>query len=318
MPVNGVLFLHADLDALPIGYLRLVMGYRKDIELYSTQSLLFRNRPFDPWVARNGSSMQSDALKRIVDMTEREVCFIGVTSRFGGQYGLRWNGLTSCYDRQRDNVHSRMSDRAIERYVSLQSSRDSDGWTMMGSDSIDGQMVNVLIAESVAADESERPRLYDAIDRARFGLRGKTTFVRYSLASGVPLTTEESLALLEEALTQIDRAYTKQDIIDLYELMTRELRRAGRDAEALQVLWKAVELKPAWRNELLPPLISELFGADREADVRRLARLHPDFAVIDEIYDFYTANREAEGFGLSLKREGIELYLFADGTFEVR
>jgi hypothetical protein len=318
VPANGVLFLSGDLDALPIGYLRLVTGYREDVAIYSTKSLVFRDRPFDPWVVRNDADMQSEALQRFVDQSDQEVCVVGIQSRFGDRYGLRWNGLTSCYDRDRDGVYSSVSDRAIKRYLALQSSRDWDGWTMMGADSIDGQMVHVLLAESFTADESERPHLYEAIDRARFGLRGKTAFIRYSLDAGVPLATEESLALLEEALTQKDRAYVKQDMIALYQLMERELRRAGRDDEALRVLWRAVELKPAWRNALLPPLLSELFGAKRVYDVHRLARLDPDFAVIDEIYDFYTANREVEGFGLNLKREGLELNLFADGTFEVR
>lgn len=316
VPANGILLLHADLDALPVGYVRLVLGYRPDVDIYSTQSLLFRDRPFDPWEVRDEESRQA-ALIRIVNETQRDVCFIGIKGRFGNRLGLRWNGLTACYDRERKEVYSRVTDQAIERYIALQSSRDADGWTMMGADSIDGQMVHVLVAESFFASEEERPRLYEAIDRARYGLRGKLAFIRYSLDAGVALSTDQSLALLEEAQRQADRAYVKQDLIDLYQLAARELERAGREDEAWQMLWRGVAVKPAWRNELLPRVLTELFAAGREAELRNLAALDSDFKVLEEIYDFYVANRDQEGFGLTMKREGLTITLQRDGTFRI-
>jgi hypothetical protein len=317
VPANGILLLHADLDALPVGYVRLVLGHRPDVDIYSTQSLLFRKRPFDPWIVRNEESRQA-ALIRLVDDTQRDVCFIGVKGRFGNRFGLRWKGLTACYDRERKEVISRVTDQAIERYIALQSSRDADGWTMMGADSIDGQMVHVLTAESFFASEDQRPRLYEAIDRARNCLRGKVAFIRYSLDAGVPLSTDESLTLLAEAHRQADRAYVKQDLIDLYQLSARELERAGRADEAWQMRWRAVEVKPTWRNELLPKVLTELFRARREQELHMLMALDPDFAVLGEIYDFYVANRDQEGFGLTMKREGMLLTIKADGTFEIR
>jgi len=317
VPANGILLLHADLDALPVGYVRLVLGNRPDVEIYSTQSLLFRKQPFDPWMTRDEGSRQA-ALIRLVDDTQRDVCFIGVKGRFGNRFGLRWHGLTSCYDRERKEVTSGVTDQSIERYIALQSFRDADSWTMMGADSIDGQMVHVLTAESFFASEDERPRLYEAIDRARNGLRGKVAFIRYSLDAGVPLSTDESLALLAEAHRQADRAYVKQDLIDLYQLTARELERAGRADEAWQMRWRAVEVKPTWRNELLPEVLTELFNAKREQELRTLMALDPDFAVLGEIYDFYVANRDREGFGLTMKREGVLLTIKADGTFEIR
>jgi hypothetical protein len=134
----------------------------------------------------------------------------------------------------------------------------------------------------------------------------------------VPLSTDESLALLEEAHLQADRAYVKQDLIDLYQLTARELERAGRADEAWQMRWRAVEVKPTWRNELLPEVLTELFRARREQELRMLMALDPDFAVLGEIYDFYVANRDREGFGLTMKREGVLLTIKADGTFEIR
>lgn len=314
---DGILLLHADLDSLPIGYVHLVLGYRPDVEIYSTQGLVFGKRPFDPWLVRDQRDKEA-ALVRLVEETNRDVCFIGIKGRFGSRFGLRWHGLTSCYDREREVVTSRVTDQAIERYMALQSSRDADSWTMMGADSIDGQMVHVLTAESFFASEAERPRLYEAIDRARNGLRGKVAFIRYALDAGVPLSTDESLELLQEAHRQADRAYVKQDLIDLYQLSARELERAGRADEAWQMRWRAVAVKPTWRNELLPGVLTELFSARREQELRMLMALDPDFAVLGEIYDFYIANRDQEGFGLTMKREGMLLTIKADGTFEIR
>ena len=317
VPPGGILLLMGDIDALPIGYVRLVRGYRDDVEVYGAKGLLFRNRPFDPWQVRQESAKR-EALRRLVEESGRPVCFNGIRGHLGDDLGLTWHGLVSCYDTTRREVYSRVSSAAIERYIALQSARDADDWTMMAADSLDGQMVHVLITESFRSDQASRPRLHEAIDRARFGLRGKTAFIRYSLDAGVPLTTEESLALLEEAHHHVDAAYTKQDLIDLFRLTARELERAGRAEEALETLWDAVEVKPEWRNDALPELLKRLFREGREGQVRALARLDPDLAVLPEVYDYYANNREDEGFALKLERAGLEIKLAANGEFSIR
>jgi tetratricopeptide (TPR) repeat protein len=189
---------------------------------------------------------------------------------------------------------------------------------MMAADSIDGQMVHVLIAESLFADPESRPDLYAAIDRARFGLRGKTAFVRYSLDAGILLSTEESLALLEEAHRQADKAYTKQDLIDLYNLTARELERADRGEEALGMLKRAVQVKPEWRNEALPMLLTRLFREGHADEIEALAQLDPEFMVLPEVYDFYVLAKDDEGFGLKLVRPRLVIELASDGTFSIR
>ncbi|MDX1594950.1 MAG: hypothetical protein R3298_11940, partial [Gammaproteobacteria bacterium] len=317
VPPGGILLLQGDVDALPIGYVRLVLGHREDVAIYGAKGLLFRNRPFDPWEVRDDAGKQA-ALRRLVEESGRPVCFNGIRGRLGGDLGLRWNGLTSCYDTERDDVYSRVSDAAIERYIALQNARDADNWTMMAADSLDGQMVHVLIVESFRSDPESRPRLHEAIDRARYGLRGMTAFIRYSLDAGVPLSPEESLALLEEAHRQADEAYTKQDLIDLYRLTARELDRAGRGEEALEMLHRAVAVKPEWRNDALPELLTRLFREGRAGEVRAVAELDPDLAVLPEVYAFYDASREDETFAVTLERPGLVIELDADGTFVIR
>jgi len=317
LPANATLFVAGDIDALPIGYLRLVDGYRDDVTLVPTKALLFRTRPFNPWRAPSAAE-RKEVLAAYIDQSEDPVCFVGVTSMFGDRYGLRWNGLTSCYDKTRTGVYSATGDAAIERYVELQKLRDADNWSMMAADSLDGHMVRVLIIElSGPASGIGEARLYEAIDQARNGLRGKVAFVDYSLALGLPLSPDETLPLLEEAQGQLERAYVKKDEIDLYLLTVRELERAGRKADIEPILWRAMKLKPTWENALLPRLLTRLFTGREKKKLWQLAELDADLEILKEIYELYETSEPGSEFGFRMQREGLSMAFTAEGTVEI-
>jgi hypothetical protein len=316
LPTGATLFVAGDIDALPIGYLRLVEGYRPDVKLVSTQALLFRDRPFQPrQVTANPDRLE--VLGRYVEQSENPVCFVGVTSQFGDRFGLRWNGLTSCYDTSNTRVYSAANATAIRRYMDLQKLRDADSWSMMAADSLDGHMVRVLIIELKDPDGGiSQSQLHLAIDQARNGFRGKIAFVDYSLALGLPLSPDETLSLLAEARAQPERAYGKKDILELNLLTVSELERAGRDDEVEPLLWQAVKLKPTWDNVLLPRLLTRLFQGRERAKLSELAGLDPDLAILEEVYAQYEASNSA-GFAFSMRREGLEVTFSVDGAVEI-
>jgi hypothetical protein len=317
IPQNGIMLLKSDIDALSIGYVHQVLGYREDVEIYGLDGLLFKNRLYDPWGNHDKSSKRK-ALEELIEGSGKEVCFVGLKGYFGVLHGLRWNGHTSCHEPGKEGVHAAISREAIDRYLSLQSSRDGDSWTQMAADAVDGQMVHVLIAESLKSNNQPHPYLNEALDRARFGLLGKMAFLRFSIQAGMPLTSDQSLALLEEAREKAGRAYTKRHLIELYQLEVRELRRAGRGEEAVGKLWAAVKLKPAWDNELLSDLLTVLFKSERRGDVMRVVELDSDFEILREIYDFFIENRHEVGFEMAMSRGELSLTIDAEGEFLVR
>lgn len=320
LPPGAIFMSQTDVDALPVGYVHLVLGYRKDVTVQNVKALVFRDRPFDPWV--NTTSGQKDGmLRELVDRAEGAVCFVGIDGFLEEHYSFIWHGLTSCIDRSvgPGRITMEVADEAVARYVDLQRLRDPDNWTMMAADSLDSRMVHVLLVKLMRAqDEVERARYARTIDIARNGLRGKQAFVRFARQSGYPLEPDLAIELLDEGRKQTDRAYSKSDLVELHLHLAGEHERADRPDEARAHLIEAVKARPIWRNAALPRLLTELFRSARGDDVRLVASLARELGVIEELYGFFVANRGEGMEPLTMVQGELRVVLYGDGRVSVK
>jgi hypothetical protein len=117
---------------------------------------------------------------------------------------------------------------------------------------------------------------------------------------------------------QVDRAYTKSDLVELHLLLAKELERAERPDEVRAHLIEAVKARPIWRNAALPRLLTELFRSARGDEVRLVSSLARELRVIEELYDFFVANGGEGMEPLTMMQGELEVVLYGDGTVSVR
>ena len=90
LPQNAVFFVFGDTEVGPLGYFRLVEKRREDVELFSTQGLVFGNRLFDPLAS---DARKRAALRRFVAATERPIFYATGDDNFPHGRGIRHYGF---------------------------------------------------------------------------------------------------------------------------------------------------------------------------------------------------------------------------------
>ncbi|GAB6041988.1 hypothetical protein JCM17961_26640 [Endothiovibrio diazotrophicus] len=246
LPENAVLFLSADTDSGPVGYLRLIEGVRPDVTLYQMDGNLFPNRLFHP--ITTNQTERDRIVQQFVADADRPVFFAEVP-----QWGEDWERywlysrlMPAGFGKRINHLQGSPLYDYFERILSLPESRDP--WTDMHRRLLIADMVPVVAGRAfLGTREPERDRRNLALATRRF--EGKLALLEWLLVRD----NERWWGLFERearaAEARLGEAFTKRQRAALALLRARYYRLRKQPEQARAYYLRAMERWPAPANE---------------------------------------------------------------------
>lgn len=261
LPPNAVLFVSADTDAGPVGYLHLIEGRRPDVTLYHTDGGLFANRLFHP--LRTTEEEKLAAIQAFLDATERPVFFSAdVPSEHGvdsywlyrrvrpdmpkGDVFYVWLGKTPLMD-------------YLERM--LRAPLPSDGWEAGLQERMIAAAVPMLAGRVFGAKHPPSRRDTGNLGLALHYLPAKLKMAAWLLAQEDASLWAMALKYLDAAVAQRAEAQTKEDESAIYLLRGAYFAKHDAPEKAKTAYLRSMEIWPDVENQAYPAYRALMDGA---------------------------------------------------------
>ncbi len=244
---GAVLFVDADSEAGPVGYLHLVEGVRPDVALYNGWGLLFSNRLFRPYTL---TRREADAvLRKFVDASGRPLYYI---SDLPHSAGVREHWPVRAVDESAPGKTAIEWDEHTLGYLRdiAGQTPPTDPWTSILRRRLLASAARRLAASMCMGSADQRRRLAPYLRLASKVYDGKLERVRAALWCGNDRGGESLLELLAEAERQKrqEPPIYKQDDAALYALRGRVLEQGGDVAAAVANYREALRRWPSRDN----------------------------------------------------------------------
>jgi len=239
---GAVLFVHADDDAFPIGYLNKVEGFRPDVTLYNDDGLLFRNRLF-----RFDAPDKGRQLSAFVRSCQRPV--YSATAAIPNDFSVEEGGL---YWKVRKDVPGQrmlfeLSGTTRAFIEKMEAMSSNDPWDLHQRDNLRRRIMGVLSYFKYYEPEvflgTGLSAYYDMLAKTPHGALGRLTTAVLDKAepSEFLAYVQAASSLLEDTGSKSERAWPPY-------MKGLVLLRSRRDAEAVASLEEALTIYPHHKN----------------------------------------------------------------------
>jgi hypothetical protein len=257
---NGVVFVHADVDTGPLGYVHLVEGVRPDVTLHNSQGFVLANRAARAWsdpatLAQATGALLDRTTAPLYAFPEPPPWFTQLLVARGGieDFGFVWR-VDSTLPR---GTRAARADPDLMTYLDRVLAADAltDAWEIHHRNRLIGQagwMFGTLLARDGDARATHAARL----ERVAGHYLGRVRMVDAVAGTGDP---RELLARLDGAEALLDGTFRTEDRALLPILRGRLHERLGDPAAAIAHYERAAEVMPEPRNPAVAHL-ERLYG----------------------------------------------------------